>query len=135
MKNTSELNNPLCPVRCLEFYAKKLKELKVFPTSLFVSPSDTSRELSKNAISYFLRDTILSAKAVYEDGGPVKAHDIRGVAATMAFKLNASISDIMNAAMWKSLSTFANFYSKDIAYSSKGWKALESLVAAGSIVN
>ena len=100
-----------------------------------MSPSDTSRELSKNAISFFLRDTILKAKAVYEDGGPVRAHDVCGVAAIMAFKLNASIADIMNAATWKSPSTFANFYFKDITYSSKGWKALGPFVAAGSIVN
>ena len=135
MKNTSELNNPLCPVRCLKFYRKKLKELRVTPTSLFMAPSDTSRDLSKNAISFLLRDTIIKAKAVYEDGGPVRAHDVRGIATSMAFKLNASISDIMDAATWKSLSTFANFYFRDIAYSSKGWKALGLFVAAGSVVN
>ena len=62
------------------------------PTSLFVSPSDTSRELSKNAISFFIRDTIIKAKAVYEDGGPVRAHDVRGVMASMAFRLYFSLT-------------------------------------------
>ena len=57
---------------------------------------------------------ILSANAVYEDGGPLKAHDIRGVAASVAFKLNAYITEIMKAATWKSPSTFANFYLKDV---------------------
>ena len=72
---------------------------------------------------------------MYENGGPVKAHDVRGVAASMAFKFNVSLSDLMNAATWKSSSTFSNFYLKDISFSSDGWSALGPFVAAGSIVN
>ena len=100
-----------------------------------MSLSDTSREISKNGISFFLRDTIISANAVYEDGGPFKAHDIRGMAISMAFKLNTSITEIMKAATWKSPSTFSNFYLKEVAYSSKGWSALGPFVAAGAVVN
>ena len=125
----------MCPVRCLKFYINKIKELKLSPSSLFVSPSDTSREMSKNGISFFLRDTIISANAVYEDRGPVKAHDVRGVATSMAFKLNTSITEIMKAATWKSPSTFSNFYLKEVAYSSKGWSALGPFIAAGAVVN
>ena len=57
---------------------------------------------------------------MYEEGSPVKAHDLRGVATSMAFKLNVSLSDIMKAATWKSPSTFSNLYLKEVAYSSKG---------------
>ena len=46
MKNTSELNNPLCPVRCLLFYLKKIKSLNINPSSLFVAPKDPSKALS-----------------------------------------------------------------------------------------
>ena len=88
MKNTSELNNPLCPVRCLLFYLKKIKSLNINPSSLFVAPKDPSKALSKNAISFFLRDTILKAKVVYNDRGPVKAHDVQGFSASIAFKAN-----------------------------------------------
>ena len=81
-----------------------------------------------------MRDTILKANAVY-DKGPVKAHDVRGLATSIAFKSNISIANILEAATWKSSSTFAEFYFKDIAFSSKGWKALGPFVAAGSVVN
>ena len=83
-----------------------------------MAPSNVFRAISKNAISFFLQDTI--AKAIYEDGGPVKAHDVRGMATSMAFKSAVAISSILEAATWKSSSTFSNFYFKDIAFSSKG---------------
>ena len=134
-KNTPELNNSLCPVRCLKYYIKKIKDLNLTPSSLFVSPSKPSREMSKNGMSFFIRDTIISANAVYEEGGPVKAHDLRGIATSMAFRLNVSLTDIMKAATWRSPSTFSNFYLKKVAYSSKGWSALGPFVAAGAVVN
>ena len=91
--------------------------------------------MSKNGMSFFIRDTIISANAVYEEGGPVKAHDLRGVATSMAFRLNVSLTDIMQAATWRSPSTFSNFYLKEVANSSKGWSALGPFVAAGAVVN
>ena len=48
----------MCPVRALKFYLEATKEVLPRPRSLFVSVRDKSRPLSKNAISFFLRETI-----------------------------------------------------------------------------
>ena len=53
----------------------------------------------------------------------------------MAFGLNIPLSDIRNAATWISLSSFSNFYLKEVAYSSPGWSALGPFIAAGAVVN
>ena len=51
----------LCPVRALRVYLDRTSSLSPRPRSLFVSPRAPSRSLSKNALSFFLRDVISSA--------------------------------------------------------------------------
>ena len=53
----------LCPVRALKFYYDRTKSLKVRPRNLFLSPRDTSRPLSKNALSLFLREAIVNPRS------------------------------------------------------------------------
>ena len=44
----------------------------------------------------------------------IRAHDTRGVAASWARAAGVSIPEIMNAAAWSTLVTFAKFYLKDL---------------------
>ena len=53
----------LCPVRALRIYLDCLSTLSPLRRRLFVSPHRPSRPLSKNAVSFFLRDVISSAGA------------------------------------------------------------------------
>ena len=47
---------------------------------LFVSPRPPSRQISKHALSFFLREVISGAGAVCEvEGSSLRAHSIRGV--------------------------------------------------------
>ena len=79
----------LCPVRALNIYLNSTSSLIGRASSLFVSPSRTSHAISKNAISYFLRNIISSAGASGADEGPApRAHSVRSVATSLAFLRN-----------------------------------------------
>ena len=79
----------LCSVRALEEYLNRTKSLRFRPRSLFVSPRSPSRSLSKNALSYFIRETISSAGALDGDEGRLpRAHNVRAVSTFIAFMRN-----------------------------------------------
>ena len=75
----------LCPVRAVRIYLAVTTSLALRPCSLFMSRF-LLRSLSKNSLSYFLRQVISSAGALQGDQtGPPRAHSIRGVATSTAF--------------------------------------------------
>ena len=51
----------LCPVRAIRLYLSHTASLPSRPCSLFVSPHSPSRSLSKNALSFFIREVIAEA--------------------------------------------------------------------------
>ena len=53
----------LCPVRALRIYVDRTRALALVRHRLFVSPRRPSRALSKNAVSFSLRDVITAAGA------------------------------------------------------------------------
>ena len=100
-----------------------------------MSPRSPSRPISKNAVSYFLREVIYKAGAVRVDvAAPLRAHSVRGVATSLSFLRNWSISNVLEAATWRSNSVFA-FYFRDMSFVFQGLRSIGPFVAAGSIVN
>ena len=134
--NTPEVGNPLCPVRALRIYLRKLSSLNEKPSSLFCAPTKPSQPITKNSISYYLRQVIREADAVILDAprGP-RAHDVRGASASTAYFFNVPIGDILKAASWSSPTVFSDFYLKDIAFTRRGVSSLGPIVVADSIVN
>ena len=61
----------LCPVRALRIYLDRLSSLSPLRHRLFVSPRRPTRPLSKNAVSFFLRDMISSAGASRPEVGRI----------------------------------------------------------------
>ena len=54
-----------------------------------MSPRSPSRPISKNAVSYFLREVISEVGAVRQDvAAPLRAHSVRGVATSVSFLRN-----------------------------------------------
>ena len=139
----------LCPVRTLRLYISHTSSVAPRPRTLFVSPRSSSCSLSKNALSFFLRDVIsraysssssATASAVSSSAASsplpssVRAHSIRGVAASWAFSRNAPLSSVLAAATWSSSSVFTSFYLRDVQFSSSHGFGLGPLVAAGNVV-
>ena len=120
----------LCPVRCLRVYLQRTSPGVNRPRRLFVSPRNPSRSISKNAISYFLREVIAEADASSVAGVVPRSHSICGVATSAAFHRNWSISSVLNAACWRS-SVFTSFCLKDLYFEINGLRSLGPFVAAG----
>ena len=145
----------LCPVRALRCYLSHTASLPSRPRSLFVSPR-APRSLSKNELGFFLRSVIAesysssdlslplrSSSSVSFSAGSssssrplsaVRAHWVRGMAASWAFHKNASLSSILEAATWSSSSVFTSFYLSDAQFSSSQGFGVGPMVAAGAVV-
>ena len=122
----------LCPVRALRIYLRRTKGLARRSSALFVSPRIPLRAISKNAMLFFLLDVIIGAGAAdLVSESSVRAHSIRGVATSVAFLRNWSVSKVLEAATWRSNSVFASFYLKDVSYLFEGLWSLGNFMATG----
>ena len=124
----------LCPVRAIRYLRRAARSLEFTPSRLFVSPSDPRRSMSKNAMSFFLRQLITESGAV-SSSVPPRAHDIRGIATSLNYYSNLSLSAINEAATWKSNRVFAMRYLKDMSATRSRLKDKGPLIAAGSAVH
>ena len=128
----------LCPARALSVYLERTKPLLPSPRSLFRSPRNPSRAISKNAISFFLREAISKALSSELDPGPSvqpRAHSVRGMAASTAFSRNFPLASILEAATWKSHTVFTSFYLKDVSFSHGNGFGLGPFIAAQAVCN
>ena len=121
----------LCPVRALRFYLDRTRSLSPLRHRLFVSPCRPSRAMSKNAVSFFLREVIHAAGASRPEVGSVRAHEVRSVSTSVAFHRNWSVSSVLESATWSSSLVFSSFYLRDIQHEYDGcrfedWLALTS---------
>ena len=83
---------------------------------LFISPQRPPRSLSKNIVSFFLREVIHDAGVARPEVGSVCEHSIRGVSTSAAFHCNWSVSSLLESAIWRTNSVFASFYFWDIQH-------------------
>ena len=121
----------LCPVRALRIHLDRTSSFSPLPCCLFLSPRGPSQALSKNAISFFLREVIPGAGAVRPKVGSVRAHSVRGVSTSAAFHKNWSIASVLESATCHSNSVFASFYLRDLQHEFDGLRSLGLFVAAG----
>ena len=121
----------LCPARTLRIYLDRTASSAPLRHRLFVSPRRPSRSLSKNAVSFFLRNVISSAGASRPEVGRIRAHDIRSVSTSVAFHRNWSVSVVLDSTTWSSSSVFSSFYLRDIQHEYDGLLSLGPFVAAG----
>ena len=122
----------LCPVRALRLYMLRARSLSPGRHRLFVSPRRPARALSKNAVSFFLREVISAAGAARPQVGSLRAHEVRSVSTSVAFHRNWSVTSVLESATWASSSVFSSFYLRDIQHEFDGLLSLGPFVAAGS---
>ena len=122
----------LCPVRALRLYLLRARSLSPGCHRLFVSPRRPTRAMSKNAVSFFLREVISDAGAARPTVGSLRAHEVRSVSTSVAFHRNWSVTSVLESATWASSSVFSSFYLRDIQHEYDGLLSLGPFVAAGS---
>ena len=128
----------LCPVRALRIYLQRTERLVLHPRTLFVSPRSSSCSLSKNAISFFLREVISQAYSSVSLPGPLtgpRAHSIWDVATFVSFLRNYSVRSVFESSCWKSASVFTSFYFTDVQFSFHGGFGLGPFVAANEVIS
>ena len=76
----------------------------------------------KNGISFLLREVIYESGASGKAGYTMRAHSIRGIAASSASFKNWSIACFLDAGSWRSNSAFTSFYFKDLQFVYEGWE-------------
>ena len=100
-----------CPVRAVKYLRKAARSVSFIPPRLFVSPKNPKRSMSKNAMSFYLRQFIIDSGAV-SSARPPRAHDIRGIATSLNYYSNLSLTSLMQVATWKSKRVFASRFLK-----------------------
>ena len=114
-----------CPVRAIKFLRKAASSASYIPSRLFVSPRNLKR-----AMSFYLRQLIVDSGAV-STSCPPRAHDIRGIATSLNYYSNLSLSNLMQVATWKSNRVFASRYLKEVSATQDNIRQFGPLVIAG----
>ena len=114
-----------CPVRAIKFLRKAARSASFIPSRLFVSPRNLER-----AMSFYLRQLIVDSSAV-STSRPPRAHDIRGIATSLNYYSNLSLSNLMQVATWKSNHVFASRYLKEVSATQDNIQQFGPLVIAG----
>ncbi|MGL5405371.1 MAG: hypothetical protein ACRDAX_01020, partial [Propionibacteriaceae bacterium] len=133
-----ELERTLCPVRALKFYLEKKKLLKGTEESLWCSVRDPKRAISKNALTFFIKDVIREAHLKCEEEHfkvlRVRAHEVRAIATSMAFHKTWSLQALIESTFWRCNSVFASNYLRDVKISYEKCFALGAYVSANSVL-
>ena len=66
---------------------------------------------------------------------PKSRHEVRALAASLAFKGGVALDEIMGSCFWRSHSTFTNSYLKDLCWHNSDVMKIGPVVAAQHVVN
>ena len=124
----------LCPVRAIRYLRRAVRSIEFTPSTLFVSPSDPTRHMSKNDMSFFLRQWITESGAM-SSSVPQRTHDIQGIATSLNYYSILSISAVKEAVTWKSNRVFAMRYLKDMSTTWSRLRGMSPLITAGFAVH
>ena len=124
----------LCPVRALKAYLKATKNNPLRkskePSRLFLPIKEGKKEISPTTMSSYIVLPINLTYNRFAKDLDIHAHQLRGVAASLAHLRGVSLDMILKAAFWKTPTVFILFYLQDLAAVSEGLNRLGPLVAA-----
>ena len=123
------------PLRALKWYLKLTEPLRDAEKALFVISKEPYKKASKGTVAGWVKEAISGAYShlshEQREQMGIRAHDTRGVATTWAATVGVPFEDIMDAAAWSRLQTFARFYLKDLP-AMRGRFSRAVMVAAGT---
>jgi hypothetical protein len=110
----------LCPVRALKAYLAFITPLRKGRRRLFLSTQAPRKEVTKLTFSCWIKKTIRLAYLNSSDQDRavtgIRAHDVRGFAASWAFKNAVPLLDVLRAGTWENHSTFFELLSKGLVH-------------------
>ena len=110
----------LCPVRAVKIYLSRTQEIRAGRQELFIPYKIGAKQsISPVTISSWIQQAV---KTAYTDASDeeaalvnVRAHDLRGVAASWNLHQSIPIGDILRAAQWRCHNTFTSYYLRDLS--------------------
>ena len=111
----------LCPVRALRLYLQRTERVRGDRNALFLPlTSKPDGSVCRNTISSWIKQTILMAyETAGSDANPLqlvsaRAHEVRAFSASWRALRMVAVADILQACRWRSTTTFAEHYLRDL---------------------
>ena len=124
----------LCPVRALRHYRRRTEHFRGGRRRLFLSWNETyTRDITKSSLSRWLSQVIGSAysRSSSQPAPSTRAHEIRAWSASLAFGCTRRLTEVLDAAYWRSPNTFIDFYLRDVSRTNgEGAHGIASVVVA-----
>ena len=130
----------LCPVRALRFYLEAALKVRKGRKTLFVPFKEgTTGEIRPHHVSRWIQDVVheayVSAQEEDQQVLQVSAHEVRAFASSWRmFNRSCSIDEIMQAAFWRSDTTFTKFYLREMCGQALSLYSLGPLVVGQAVV-
>ena len=127
----------LCPVRVVKHYVASTGQHRPRCERLFVASGCTKKEISKNTVSFWLRQVISLAYQLSGKPFPTPsplARETHGIAPSFLFKKNYAVSQVLKAGTWRRHTTFTRHYLRDLSHKSLDTFHLGPVVAAQAMV-
>ena len=126
----------LCPVRAVREYLRRTRNFRPELPRLFLSTGLHRKMVSKNTISFWLREVIRKAYVSSGEDAParIRSHELRAIAPSAAFKRNFAVGQVMRAGVWSRQTTFTSFYLRDVTHRSLDTFSLGPVVAAQQVL-
>ncbi|XP_038074932.1 uncharacterized protein LOC119742822 [Patiria miniata] len=123
-----------CPVRALKWYCSLTKPLRGETNQLFITTTQPYSGASRDTISRWIVRTINSSVPDWptRSENTAHAHDTKALTTSWAFLKGVPLPNILQAAAWKTPSTFVSCYLKDVLCSEgqAGQVALSAAMAS-----
>ncbi len=116
---SDEAELSLCPVRALLAYEKVASQRVPNRSQFFISTRADKRLVTKNTISAWVVKLIRAAytSASSEDCrlSSTSVHEVRAIAASLAYQATYALNDVLKAATWATPTTFIDHYMRDVS--------------------
>ena len=138
-RGASEENDMLlCPIRTLRLYFRRTADRRDAQSHLFIPILGRRSSVSKNSIFNWIMSVVRRAYNTHHQHlhqlHRVNAHEVRALATSWQFNNNLSLEAVMDAASWRSHTTFSDFYLRDVSFIADNLIKLGPVVAAQHIV-
>ncbi|MPC69696.1 hypothetical protein E2C01_063927 [Portunus trituberculatus] len=115
-----EVDCLLCSVQIVCEYLHRTRDCRPACPRLLVTVSDPKRAVHPHTLSKWICQVIRRAcVSVSEEQSrvlKVNAHEVRAIATSVLFRKVKSLDLVLKAGTWKSMTTFASFYLRDVTH-------------------
>jgi hypothetical protein len=134
-KYSAEHNDQLlCPVRALRIYYRRTADRRTEHSRLLIPVLGRREAVSRNTVSAWITSVIRRAymhqHRDLQTLHRITAHEVRAIATSWHFHHTMSLGNVMQAASWRTHSTFSSYYLRDVAMIENGMMKLGPIVAA-----